>query len=191
MRVNRLVVVLLSLALLTAISIHSTIVFAQASASDIQKKIDEAIRLRDKEKNTNAAMKILKEVLAEEPHNFGALVLLAELYLNNGDFDNAAKNVDNALSISPSNVYALRVKGDLLLQQGKLKEAEGIFHKAVAASAPKSLDRALSYFGLSNAYLKQGEKHKAKEFITKAMEDDPTNPAFKEQMKAIESMDTR
>lgn len=184
-------VALLSAALLGIVFVHSAAIYAQANAADIQKKIEEAIRLRDKEKDISGAIKLFKEVLAEQPNNVGVLVFLAEMYMNSGDLDSALKSVDSALSLTPSNAFALRVKGDLLIKQSKYKEAEEVFNKVIASSTPKSSDHALAYFGLTKLYLKQGEKAKAKASLEKALEDDPNNTFFKQQMKAIESPDVK
>lgn len=184
-------VALLSAALLGIVFVHSAAIYAQANAAGIQKKIEEAIRLRDKEKDISRAMKLFKEVLAEQPNNVGVLVFLAEMYMNSGDLDSALKSVDSALSVTPSNSFALRVKGDLLIKQSKYKEAEEVLNKAIASSTPKSSDHALAYFGLTKLYLKQGEKAKAKASLEKALEDDPNNTFFKQQMKVVESPDVK
>ena len=186
-----LVVALLSIAALIslrAVNAQERATEIQKSAADIQEKVEQALRLRDKENNIAGAIKIMKEVLASNPENIGAMVFLAEFYKANGALEDGLKSVDKALSIEPKNVFALRVKGDILVQMGKYKEAEEVINSALSMSKPKTADYALCYYLLSMIYSKQGLKDKAKAYLEKAIENDPTNQVFKQQLKAMEAL---
>lgn len=172
--------------LVLAFFVFASRAYLQNTPSDSAKKTREALKLRN-ENDLQGAIKIMKEVLASEPKNVGAMAFLAEFYKAGGDTVTSMKYVDEGLALEPNNPLALRTKGDLLLQLGKDKEAEGTFNKVVSLSQPKSGDRIWANYGLSCVYLKQGLKDKAKESLKKAIEDNPTNAFFAKKLTELES----
>lgn len=71
--------------------------------TDLDKKIDVAILLKDSKKLSNYALAfdLLDEVTAKEPYNAYAFYLKGELYSQKKDSENAIKNYAEALRINP------------------------------------------------------------------------------------------
>jgi tetratricopeptide (TPR) repeat protein len=166
-----------------AMLILSNITYAQDAKTDIQKKLEEAMMLKNKENNIDGAIKSAKEILIQDPKNVLALVFLGTMYTAKNDYNEALKNIDAALAINSKSAYALRSKANILGLQNKYKEAEQCFKSAIEISEPNSQDNAWSYFELSKLYLKQGLKDKASASLKKALEADPANSYFLEELK--------
>lgn len=76
---------------------------AKSQDTDLEKKIDVAILLKDSKKPSNyvLAFDLLDEVVAKEPYNAYAFYLKGELYAQKKDVENAIKNYAEALRINP------------------------------------------------------------------------------------------
>ena len=76
---------------------------AKSQNTDLEKKIDVAVLLKESKKTANYALAfdLLDEVTAKEPYNAYAFYLKGELYAQKKDFENAIKNYAEALKINP------------------------------------------------------------------------------------------
>lgn len=119
-------------------------------------KLGEAyVNLGDVEK----AKEFLNKVLAENPKETKALVLLGDLYFKQESYKEAADYYNQALEISPREFDVLVKLGKTYLESGRLEEAKEAFEDALAIS-PYVVE---AYFGLGDVYQKQGLTEKALE----------------------------
>ncbi len=119
---------------------------------------------------------IYKKVLSMEPDYPPALNNLAFIYAEEKrDLDLALKLVKNALSSNPKNPEFLDTLGWVYYQKGNHKKALATFKEAIALSP-----QAIIYYHLGKAYLKLGEKKKAKEAFQKLMMTGQVIPKIKE-----------
>lgn len=81
--------------------------------------------------NVKAAEKAIADALAIQPDNRLATLAKARINAYGGDYAAALKLVDQALSKEPTELEALRLKGDLLLALDQYDAAIGVYRKAI------------------------------------------------------------
>jgi tetratricopeptide (TPR) repeat protein len=96
--------------------------------------------------NYEKAREIALRVMQLEPHNLRAMNLLARTELKLGEKGTAMRILDAADKLCPHNPDRLTLMGDVLVQQGKLKEAKQRYMSALsveprAIAARESLSR--------------------------------------------------
>lgn len=159
----------------------------QKNMLQLQGKIKEALELRNNN-DIAGAIQIIKEILAGDPNNVGAMTFLGEFYKASGDLESGLASVDKALSIDPKNTFALSVKGDILINKKEYNEAIEVLNKALSLCDPKTSGHAMCNAKLSRVYANQGDEEKAKSYMEKAVADDPSNPGLKKQLEQMKNL---
>ena len=118
------------------------------------------------------AMKLFERAIYLKPNNGISYINLAVCNNNLHDYDNALKNLDIELKIAPANTKALNMKGNILLDKAKYKEAIELYKTAIKYNAYF----ADSYINLSYSYILLSEFKNALLNIDKGLQLDPQNP---------------
>ena len=111
------------------------------------------------------------DVATSESQKFIAKIYIeqAQVYCQEQNWHKAVAACRNALKVTPQNVDAYRILGDILHLQGKQGEALGIYAKALCINS----DAAMVYLSIGNLYVKQSNWHKALEYYQQAVIIDP------------------
>jgi len=88
-------------------------------------KLHQAGRLADAED-------IYRRILAALPDHFDCLHSLGVIFLQRGDYAQAAKQIEAALKQNPTNVFALNNRGSALQRLGQFDEALASYEQAIA-----------------------------------------------------------
>ena len=76
------------------------------------------------QKKYDAAEKILRQLLAQEPTNIHYLALLAELNLQQDRLDKAESIIDDAIGLSPDTAHLYYIKSRVDIQKDKYDDAD-------------------------------------------------------------------
>jgi tetratricopeptide (TPR) repeat protein len=150
-----------------------------------------------------------ESALAQDPNQIDALIALATISINQQNFDLVPQFIDKALALMPSQGRVWSLRGQYLLQEGMLLQAEATFQNAIklmpthvgtqllfawslwlqdkfeqsitAFHQAIEMDRnfAESHAGLSVALLKTGAINEAKHSATRALKLNPESIAAK------------
>ncbi len=134
---------------------------------DVMPLIKETWELRKKKNFREAELKLL-EALELSPGNPLVEANLAEVYLMQGNLDEARKAALKALEKNPVQVHALTALGVTALEEGALAEA--------IENLQQALERAPNAYRagrLARAYELNGEGEKALQILQQALEDHP------------------
>jgi len=118
------------------------------------------------------------EAVRIDKNHAGAHVGLGRSYEAVGRTGEAIQSFLKAIEVQPDLVIAYEDLGRVLLQTGRIAEAVKVFEMATALDP---LDQVAGK-GLVLAYLRAGEKEKARQYIRGL---DPANAGFKEQLSAL------
>ena len=77
------------------------------------------------------AEKICTEILALQPDHFDSLHILATIFLQRGNHEEAVRRIDFALKRNPSNVFALIIRGIALKELKRFAEALASYDRAL------------------------------------------------------------
>ena len=102
---------------------------------------------------------------AEATASFNAYLRQGAYYLNQGSYEKALEEFDNALALNPSSAKAYNLSGLAHFRQKDYQAAEGRFLKAVAADP----SFAPAYNNLGGVYAMENQWSAAKEMLTKAI----------------------
>lgn len=83
------------------------------------------------QKKYDAAEKILRQLLAQEPTNIHYLALLAELNLQQDRIDKAESIIDDAIGLSPDTAHLYFIKSRIDIQKDKYDDAEKSIQEAI------------------------------------------------------------
>ena len=155
----------------------------------------EKVREAYKKMEWDRTIKEANEVVASDPHNLDALLMLAESYLNKGFPVLGETNAQKALGIDPRHPWAFRVlaRAHRMLAEGSTNEAE---KKRYLDSAQSEIDRSLAAYTKDPwAYLEKAQisialddKGGALEAIDNALALDRHNETFDKVKKSIREM---
>ncbi len=120
--------------------------------------------------NAEKALEMYERALSINPNYLDALFNAALVLRETGRCDEAVKYYDRILSITPNNAAALIDKGICLKELGRFDEAEKLYRKA----AEDERFKPLALYNLACLYNLKGEKEKAKEYLKRSFELDPT-----------------
>jgi tetratricopeptide (TPR) repeat protein len=121
------------------------------------------------QKKYEAAEKILRQLLAQEPTNIHYLALLAELNLQQDRLDKAESIVDDAIGLSPDTAHLYFIKSRIDIQKDKYDDAEKNIWQSIKLD-PFTADY---YAWLSNIKLARKQYDEALELANRALEIDP------------------
>lgn len=120
------------------------------------------------------AEQLLQEVAAKTEVNkekVSALFLLANMSIQEKDYERARKIIDNILSIDPGFVEAKVLRASVLMANNKITEAEKLLNNILWESP--DLDKAMVLLG--NIYSQKGELDKATQKYKDALKVNPAN----------------
>ena len=171
---NRSIVVGIFVVLLSAVSLacSKTPVFSQAGID----KIREYNKAGDRDRAIAAAQKYL----SANPNDSEVLTILGENYGWKKNFASAEKSLKKAIRIQPKNTWAIRALTAIYRNQAQ--EAESPKSKAgYLALAVARIGEGLSIapndpwvnMEAAEVYLLAGDRHKAQEYIAKALKVEP------------------
>ena len=120
-------------------------------------------------------------VLAKDPRNAQALVLLGNSLAGLKDLDGAIEQVESAIDEAPDTVLSYANLGALQIAKGDRDAAEDAFRRAVSA-APQSLQ---AHGSLANFLWATGEIAEAETEFKAALAIDPTSSAVNRAMAAF------
>ena len=117
------------------------------------------------------AEKVLKEVLATDPHDVRTLALLAEAYIQQDKFEGAEKLINSAIALSPDNGVLFFIKARIAINTDQLDQAEECLQQALALD-PTDAD---FYALLASVKLSRKQYEAALELSSQALEHEPEN----------------
>ncbi|HUP11201.1 MAG TPA: tetratricopeptide repeat protein [Niastella sp.] len=121
------------------------------------------------QKKYDAAEKILRQLLAQEPTNIHYLALLAELNLQQDRIDKAESIIDDAIGLSPDTAHLYFLKSRIDIQKDKYDEAEKSIQQSISLD-PYTAD----YFAwLANIKLARKQYEESLSLANQALEIDP------------------
>ncbi len=100
---------------------------------------------------------------------------LTAVYAKKGETQKALNLAGEVEKKAPDRAYVHVVKGDLLFSQGKKKEAEAEYRKAVTKKQGAPFQKALAYNQLGRFHASLGQYKQARELYDQAIEIDPHN----------------
>lgn len=139
-------------------------------------KLDlEGKRLLDKG-DYQAAITMLNDALEIDPDNESILINLAFAYKLTNDFFNAEKSLDQLQVRYPDNEWAIDIKGEMNLNEGKVKEAIVLFERNIAYN----YKFYHSYINLAKAYILKENTIEAEDVLVSCLRINPFyEPAYK------------
>lgn len=100
---------------------------------------------------------LLKSIVKKKPYFVDGHRVLAQVRLDQGDYDDAIdKNID-ALRIDPTNLYALLLMGNIYVKMNRLSDADKFYDKALQYHP----ENALALNNIAGNYLQREEYEKA------------------------------
>ena len=141
----------------------------QQSAADLANAYGELGKILMAADHRDAAEPFFLDAQALASSDFRWPYYLAHLYRQNGDLARSTASFNRALQIRPDDVDALVWLGNLELDQGRPKDAEPKFARALSIEATSLSAR----FGLGRAVLAQQEYGRAVEYLERVLAQDP------------------
>ena len=118
------------------------------------------------------AIELLEAAISGEDTEIFAYIHLSRAYLLKESFDKAVQVLEEALSIDPDNRQLLLILGEHQLGQGRCKEAELSFAKAMR----KNETPAITAIHIARRYYDRGMRRKAIEYYEQAMDQGSPEP---------------
>jgi tetratricopeptide (TPR) repeat protein len=120
------------------------------------------------------AEKLFRTALEDDPENVQGLYLLAiSLYNQEARAKDALPVLDAALALMPDWAALHTLRGDLLLEFGKRKDADNCFQQALSIDP----DHADAFHGLARIHSLSGEWEKVKTYASQALKLEPDHIA--------------
>jgi tetratricopeptide (TPR) repeat protein len=138
-------------------------------------------QLLNKTGQLEEAKNVSEDILATDPENIGALMILGSVYKKEKKYSEANDVYNEITIIDNQYVAAFYERGDLFLMQSKPLWAEKYFKKALSVNP----NYALASLGLAKVALLHKNEKKYKEFVEMAHSLDPTNELIKKEYEKI------
>lgn len=119
--------------------------------------------------------------LAADQQNIKALNLLAIAYAQMGHISQAKAVFDQALQLRPTEAMTSYNYGLFCLDNGWFEQAIEKFIQTLEAD-PGHLP---AYIGLAQAYLRKGERNRARRWAERALSLEPDNPLARQILKTL------
>lgn len=111
----------------------------------------------------------LTEVIKQDPNNYEAHVMMANVYKLQVDYPNAITYLQKAVTIKPDDPKAYEELGGYYLFLKQTDKVIENYEKAIALGS----EAPSTYFNIALAYAQKGDKEKVKFYLTKAKALDP------------------
>ena len=121
-------------------------------------------------KNTDEALTLIEEVLAQEPDNYKALVTAGRIYQQRDQSDAAKAVLEKALASDPPEQSIYLLLGRIYWDESDIHNTVRVFGKMVA-NIP---DSYAAYFFYGKALLAAGELNQAEQALRKSLELEPS-----------------
>jgi len=128
-----------------------------------------------KEEGVEADDAFVNRVLQLDPNSTDARFVLAELYADRGDVQNAEAQYGEIINESPDYIRAYIASGDLAMRVGQTQKAILRFEDALALDPPEASMRASILIRLAKAHIEVGELSEAETCIQQTEGLDPGN----------------
>lgn len=152
----------------TPIELEPEVVTKSASADKHYDTLAEFL-----EDGVNSEITEIKEKLVKTPDNFALMLRLAQLYEEQGNVDNAIKNLENCVKKhDPDSSEIYLYYGTLLRQKGRLYDAQNAFEKALSKN--RFMSKAFYQLGLLEKT--RGDLEHSKILLQKAIQLSPDDP---------------
>jgi tetratricopeptide (TPR) repeat protein len=146
--------------------------------------------LMDKQGKFNEAIQDMKKVIEVEPDNPDAYNYIGYSYADKGvQLDDALKYVQNAVKLDPNNSYYLDSLGWVYYRKALYPQAQDQLEKAIQFLKTKQKDDAVIYDHLAQVLVKMGHKDDAVAQWKKALELDPANKGYADNIQKNSSPD--
>ena len=136
------------------------------------RRLHEAYALHQQGRLTEAAI-AYREILADEPRHFGALLYYGLLHLQGGYAQQAEKILDQALALDPGSFDALSMRAGALQNLARFDEAIALLERALALRP----DHAVTWNNRGNLLLERGRIGEAAKCYERAL---ALNPDYAE-----------
>ena len=110
-------------------------------------------------------------VLAKDPNNLPARILLGRALAGLGDFDSAVRQLEDVIETDPTRGLSYMNLASIQIAKGKIESAEAVLKKAVEV-APDSVD---AYMALGDLYWSAGRREEAEHAYSHVLMLDPKN----------------
>lgn len=127
------------------------------------------------------AVQFARQSLAADQHNIKALNLLAIAYAQMGHISQAKAVFDQALQLRPTEAMTSYNYGLFCMDNGWFEQAIEKFTQTVEVD-PGHLP---AYIGLAEAYLRKGERNRARRWAERALSLEPDNPLARQILKTL------
>jgi tetratricopeptide (TPR) repeat protein len=144
-----------------------------APAMDAEAGLDEAQKAGQEERYEDAERMYI-ELLKRDAKNIDAYRGLAELYIDQKLYDQAAETLEFLLRLTGDDDRALGRLGQVEASRGNFQEAEARYLRSIELSANATAYRA----DLGRVYLAAGEARKAQEQFRTALQAEPHHPKY-------------
>lgn len=143
-------------------------------------------RLLAEQEDLDGALKELKEAIRLDPRNIDAIITLAEIHTNTGDYKQALKYCQEALMYEHNNIQAWITMGNIYDEMGEFDEAL----KQLGYATQYAKDNADIYYLMGYIYAEKEDMAKAAEFMEKCLDIDPEHEEAIRDLEAINEMAT-
>lgn len=140
---------------------------------DVDARLEDAQQARQEERYEEAERKYI-ELLRHDAKNIDAYRGLADLYIDQKLYDQAAETLEFLLRLTGDDDRALGRLGQVEASRGNFQEAEARYLRSIEVSANATSYRA----DLGRVYLAAGEARKSQEQFRKALQVEPHNPKY-------------
>ncbi|CDM94280.1 MAG: CheR family methyltransferase [Limnospira sp. PMC 1291.21] len=145
----------------------SAIPTASEQAIAISQSLEEAKKLIN-QKAYNEALKKVQEFVANHPQNFDAHYLMAKIYANSGQHDQAILHCQKALEIQSLSIEPYYILLHIAQEQGDLQNAK-IFSKRIIYLSDVSASSICAHLELATVHEREGNLPQAKKLYLTAL----------------------
>lgn len=118
-------------------------------------------KIRYQKGDYESTLRLLREVLDENPWYLEAHDWLAKVLQASGELEQAEQAIERAAKLSPNSVVRQKNLGEVALKRGNLDKAEGAFRKSVALGEFSVLKTPDAYLGLAKTHSAKNNPNEA------------------------------
>ena len=141
-------------------------------------------RMLAEQEDLDGALKELDKAISLDPRNIDAIITLAEIHTNTGDYKKALKFCQEALMYEHDNIQAWITMGNIYDEMGELDEAL----KQLGYSMQYTKENADIYYLMGYIYAEKEDMAKAAEYMEKCLDIDPEHEEAIRDLEAINEM---